>query len=77
MQRSSLQSNWVLMTKGGEQKLVHPGNVGNHIRFGWSRVEDGDAEPEIVEEIEEETLTPAARETLTPNPRTSRPKKDK
>jgi len=29
---------WVQMKKGGELKLVHPGNVINHERFGWVRM---------------------------------------
>ncbi len=28
-------NNWIKMIKGEEEKLVHPGNVGNHKRFGW------------------------------------------
>ncbi len=27
---------WVWMVKGGEEKLVHPGNVENHERAGWT-----------------------------------------
>ncbi len=28
---------WVEMTKGGEEKLVHPGNVKAHENAGWAR----------------------------------------
>ena len=31
-----MTTNWVKMTKGDEEKLVHPGNVNNHLRFGWA-----------------------------------------
>lgn len=31
--------NWILMVKGDEQKLVHPGNVDNHKRAGWTVAE--------------------------------------
>lgn len=27
--------NWITMIKGDEEKLVHPGNVANHLRAGW------------------------------------------
>jgi hypothetical protein len=30
-----MNDNWIKMIKGEEEKLVHPGNVGNHKRFGW------------------------------------------
>lgn len=26
---------WVEMVKDGEEKLVHPGNVQNHLKAGW------------------------------------------
>jgi hypothetical protein len=29
-------NDWILMVKGDEQKLVHPGNVDNHKRAGWT-----------------------------------------
>jgi hypothetical protein len=100
------------MKKGSEQKMVHPGNVGNHIRFGWMSVEQAqaepvivdeeshaepeaegdseapeeaeeiagvedetDAEPETVEEFEDESTTESGREALTPKARISRKKK--
>lgn len=37
--------DWILMVKGDEQKLVHPGNVDNHKRAGWT-----------VKLVEQETL---------------------
>lgn len=37
MTQSSAYVQWVEMVKSGESKLVHPGNVVNHERFGWVR----------------------------------------
>lgn len=39
--------NWVIMTKGTEEKFVHPGNVENHERAGWVRKEPPAAELEV------------------------------
>ncbi len=40
--------NWILIKKGDEEKLVHPGNVTNHIRFGWERVVAEEPTTEVV-----------------------------
>ena len=45
-------NQWVKMIKGEEEKLVHPGNVDNHIRAGWELVETH-AELEVQPEAEE------------------------
>lgn len=42
-------SDWILMIKGDEQKLVHPGNVQNHINAGW-QIPDAPVRPEAAEE---------------------------
>jgi hypothetical protein len=46
---------WILMVKGDEQKLVHPGNVDNHERAGWA-VADASAAKQAqatVQEVEQ------------------------
>jgi len=57
-------NGWILMTKDGEIKPVHPGNVGNHVRAGWKRAEEALplpavealSEPEAVELSEPEPV---------------------
>jgi len=54
-------SNWILMTKGEEQKLVHPGNVNNHLRAGWCRVEEhSKEESKVAEPLPVAVETPTA-----------------
>jgi len=43
-------SDWILMTKGDEEKLVHPGNVDNHLRAGWGYAELPVVEAPVVEQ---------------------------
>lgn len=46
-------TNWVLMTRDDEQKLVHPGNVKNHINAGWRLPDDpAKAETEVAVAVE-------------------------
>lgn len=49
--------NWTRMTKDGEEKLVHPGNVNNHKRFGWMVVPEVKA-PLAVQPVSTETAAP-------------------
>ena len=44
--------DWILMKKGEEEKLVHPGNVENHIRAGWIRAVEEHAEVISPSEVE-------------------------
>lgn len=58
-------NEWILMVKDGEEKLVHPGNVDNHERFGWKYVQSPATEPEEEVPAEEpvepiESIEPAA-----------------
>lgn len=55
---------WVQMKKGNEMKLVHPGNVVNHERFGWERVTPVSAETPVDPEREPaESEPPVEAET--------------
>ncbi len=56
-------ADWVLMTKGEEEKLVHPGNVDNHIRAGWQLKVAAD-ETVVVETHAELQVQPEAEETV-------------
>lgn len=44
--------DWILMKKGEEEKPVHPGNVENHIRAGWTRAVEEQAEAVSPLEVE-------------------------
>jgi len=39
---------WIKMFKDGEEKLVHPGNVRNHQRFGWFIAEESQPVAEAI-----------------------------
>ena len=63
-------SEWILMTKDGEEKLVHPGNVANHERFGWERAQATEDKPveqaEPVEPVVEPSEKPVLDEVAEP-----------
>lgn len=48
------------MIKGEEQKPVHPGNVGNHLRAGWRLAE----EPAQESLQEPDTSVPVVQQTV-------------
>ena len=50
-----MTQQWIKMTKGGEEKLVHPGNVENHERFGWVRTTLATPPSEAVAPVEAPT----------------------
>lgn len=68
MLQNSAYSKWVEMVKDDESKLVHPGNVVNHERFGWVRkvpvvstvADTALSLPELAEALDEHAAQAAA-----------------